>query len=66
MTTDPKDTRELTIYFVGDSEWDAFDSLPFDSVESAESYMYDNPGYKLYELPVVAERKNMKEMPHEV
>lgn len=34
----------LTVYFVGSDKYEAWEGLPFDSIESATSYAEANPG----------------------
>lgn len=48
----PNTERELTIYFAGSTLLEAFNSLPFDSEESASDFMNDNPGLILYSTRV--------------
>lgn len=41
--------RQFNVWFVGVDEDDAVrTALPFDSYESAESYLLDNPGMKMF------------------
>jgi hypothetical protein len=44
------EARELTLYFVGYTLNEAINGLPFDSIESAESYAQDEGG-DIYSVP---------------
>lgn len=46
---DTSNLIELTLYLVGNTEADALEGMPFDSIESADSYANDEGG-EIYEV----------------
>lgn len=52
--------KSTSVYLVGYDEEDAWNSLIFDSYESATSYQADNPGKKLYQASALIRRDTME------
>ena len=52
---------ELTIWLVGADEDDALGSMPFDSPDSATSFMADNPGMKMYSATAYIDPTSIQE-----
>jgi hypothetical protein len=55
---------DITLYFVGEDEDEAQTNMPFDSYESADSYVKDhgrNSGLKIYEAKGVIDFTTMEE-----
>jgi hypothetical protein len=48
-------TKEITIFYVGNTADEAILGLPFDSYESAESFQLDNPGMLIYSATAVVD-----------
>lgn len=46
---DTTNLTQLTLYLVGNNEWEALRGMPFDSIESADSYANDEGG-NIYEV----------------
>jgi len=40
----------ITLYVVGETEYDVDSQFPFDSYESAYSYIADKPGLQVFEI----------------
>ena len=53
---------EITLYLVGTDADDAQQNLPFDSAESAEDFMADNPGTKLYAVTATIDFSTIEEV----
>lgn len=54
--------REFTLYFVGNNEDDAIRyGLPFDSYESAGTYLLDNPGQRMWSATVTLDPRTVLE-----
>lgn len=53
------DTQNITLYYVGDSPELARQGMPFDSIESAESYA-DDEGGQIYEVTATIDFSTMK------
>jgi hypothetical protein len=52
--------KDITIFFAGDDIEDAFNGLPYDSFDSAESYTLDNGG-KVFEAQIQIKLENLVE-----
>jgi len=48
-------SKEITIYYVGETADQAIHGLPFDSYESAESFKNDNPGTSIYTASAIVD-----------
>ncbi len=64
MSRSSGDELEITLYMVGIDEEDARSTFVFDSFESANSYVQDNPGTKIYTVEATIDFETMELLQH--